>query len=119
MNIIALKDAETQEMETVYSNIMEKVPSSGRKKCSPTKLLFIQIGQIMALFLLLIIVSALLFIMDSRTSERMNNIVQSILQARQNGNYGAVYMIRVLQNLPGVTIARELATHVDGALDGS
>ncbi|KAE8619553.1 hypothetical protein XENTR_v10009844 [Xenopus tropicalis] len=57
------KQREMQVMESGYSNVLGKVPSSGRHQCSPRMLVFILMGQNIALFLLLTIMAAFLFIM--------------------------------------------------------
>ncbi|KAE8619552.1 hypothetical protein XENTR_v10009844 [Xenopus tropicalis] len=67
------KQREMQVMESGYSNVLGKVPSSGRHQCSPRMLVFILMGQNIALFLLLTIMAAFLFIMYFRTVEGEKN----------------------------------------------
>ncbi|OCT90290.1 hepatic lectin-like isoform X1 [Xenopus laevis] len=73
-----------QEVESAYGNVLGKVPSSGKKKCSSRRLVFILMGLTITMLLLLMIVAAFLFVMYFHTFEGRKTIEQSISQMTQN-----------------------------------
>ncbi|XP_031754020.1 hepatic lectin-like [Xenopus tropicalis] len=55
-----------QVMESAYTNALGKVRAPSQRKCSPTRLVFIVMGQNIVLFLLLTIMAAFHFVIYSQ-----------------------------------------------------